>query len=400
MLSRSAVIFVIPAILVTAGVAGGMVYSTIAVDSIEHCVTASEHEAGMIDCWFEVIRQDFMSEGTQAAFDTFEYIYREYDTFANTGCHRHAHRVGDMSYYFDYLTHKDLARMEFPANANACGYGFYHGFFEHLVQDNPEPEFVTKTCDTLEAQLVATAPAIRQTCYHGSGHGFVLSQADHLLDSADWNIRALIDKPLALCEALPKASDYERSECRQGVFNVLVDWMADEEYGLAYDYEHPFRICDAERHDRQSDCYYEMAQKVDAIAGFDPVRVVEIAQSAAREDLQKVVIGVAVAGMVQHDPKDSQDRLLAACQLVDGELGDQCLKSIVGGLIEHETEQSDYQTAFAFCGQSGLVDEERAVCYSGLNDNIRRYRSEEDLQARCAEGLFPPAFCALVPSTS
>lgn len=390
----------VAASMLAAGAALAWVPQFFVNDPIEECALSNEHVTGKIDCWFLVIKDAFMEDGTQAAFATFERVYREYDTFANTGCHRHAHRVGDLSYYFDYLTHQDLARTEFPQNANACGYGFYHGFFEHLVQDNPEPAFVDETCAYLKTRLSATAPAISQTCYHGSGHGFVLARADDLIDPSSWSVASFIEEPLTKCESLQQATDYERAECRQGVYNVLVDWMEGGEYGLSYDYEDPFVLCDSERYDRQPDCYYEMAQKVDAIAKHDPLQVIAIAQEAARGDLAGTILGVSVAGMIQHDPRGTQERILAACREIEGELGDLCLESIVGGLIEHDTEQGDYLAAFTFCGQSGLADAERTVCYRGLNTNIRRYRTEEELQARCAQGAFPGEFCALLSSTS
>ncbi|MEX0917805.1 MAG: hypothetical protein WDZ93_01480 [Candidatus Paceibacterota bacterium] len=378
------------------GILGALLVHDSETAAIERCEKVYTNEVAKIDCWQEVIRGVFVSDGTQAAFDVFERIYREYDTFSNTGCHRHAHRVGDMAYYFDYLTHRDLDRTEFPPNATACGYGFYHGFFEHLIQDNPDPAFVSLTCAYMDERLKATAPGMRQTCYHGSGHGFLLARADTLVDPREWTLRDFVDVPLAQCESLPDASPFEISECRQGIYNVIVDWMSDEEYGFTYDRESPFRICDSEAYERQPDCYYEMAQKVDGLSNHDPAKAAAIAQTAKRKDMQSTIMTVAVSGMVQHRPKEDQQQLLASCRTVPEELLHACIVSLAGGLVEHGTSSGDFEHVFAFCEESGMTETEQTICYEGLYSSISRFVSEAELQTACAKGQRPELFCRFV----
>lgn len=360
------------------------------------CNSKFENDEEKINCWYDLIRGAFTAEGTEAAFNLFEEIYRDYDTFSNTGCHRHAHNVGDMAYYFDYLNHRDITKTEFPRNATACGYGFYHGFFEHLIQDNPQVEFVTEICEYAKVELLDVAPAIAQTCYHGSGHGFVLGQVGKLTDERDWNIRTFTSAPLNSCESLPEAKEREIEECRQGVYNVLVDWMADEEYGLYYDREKPFAVCDLERYERQPDCYYEMSQKIDGVSGHDPIKAAAIANTAKRVDLRGSIVNVALAGMVQRDPKGDQKNLLLACQSLTGPLKDSCIAGIVGGLVEHDTTGGNYGNALNFCGQDALNSDESGACYRALGANIQRFKTKEELGLSCEEGLYPEAMCAAI----
>ena len=301
-----------------------------------------------------------------------------------------------MAYYSDFLHHQDFDRTEFPMNAKACGYGFYHGFFEHLVQDRPDPEFVVETCDYMTNRLYDVAPAIRQTCFHGAGHGFVLSLADKLTDSKDWTIEAFTKEPLNHCESLAGAEEGEISECRQGVFNVLVDWMSDGEYGLIYNYDKPFAVCDNEEFRRQPDCYYEMAQKLDGVTSNNPVKVATIINETDRTDLGELVMGVAVAGMVQHNPESMQPDLLFSCRQLDGDLMNICLGAIVGGLVEHDTSGDTYQTATNFCLQNNLRDEERIVCYDELYTRLNRFLTKDQMVAHCNRLIFPDEFCTQV----
>lgn len=386
--------WLIPLGLVSVGAAAAACLHFAAADPVSACFSDNHDDVARVNCWSEVIRQTFDTDGTAAAFDVFDRIYREYDTFSNTGCHRHAHRVGDMAYYFGYLATQDLDAVEFPPGATACGYGFYHGFFEHLIQDHPDPAFVTKVCDYMDRRLDATAPAIRQTCYHGSGHGFILAGADTLTASSSWTPAAFTAGPLLKCETLPKATDREISECRQGVYNVLVDWMSDGEYGLSYDSADPFAFCDRERYQRQSDCYYEMAQKVDSASGQDPIRAVAIANAADRADLRDMVLSAAVAGMVQHDPKGDQSRLLTACRTLTGDLFSTCVSGITGGLVAHDTAGDNYAVAFAFCSRPDLRDDERDTCYATLRVNLGRFMTPAAVAEICGRGAVPEIFCS------
>ena len=364
------------------------------ISRIDACSTVYKGEAAQINCWQEIMREEFDKGGTREAFEIFEIVYKNYEVFANTGCHRHAHRVGDMAYYFDYLTHKDFTKMNFPKGATACGYGFYHGFFEHLIQDHPDIDFVTKTCEYMRNNLEEVAPAISQTCYHGSGHGFILARSDELIRESQWSLSALVDIPLNQCESLPKASEREISECRQGVYNVIVDWMADEEYGLSYDRESPFAVCDTQPYGRQKDCYYEMAQKLDSVSDFDPQKMVSIVEKAARVDLRPISISVGVAGIVQRNPQGDQTDLLKACQRIDiTELRHKCIFGILGGLVEHAIPGSDYKNAINFCEAQLLAEDERQKCYKELLNKLKRFRTNEEVQKMCTKGALTKEFC-------
>jgi len=364
---------------------------------IEKCNNTPGGEAIQIDCWQEVIRDIFDDGGTKEAFDVFEIIYKKYDVFARTGCHRHAHRVGDMSYYFDYLTHKDLTKVDFPDKAHLCGYGFYHGFFEHLVQDNPDTDYVTEMCSQMIAQLPKEiAPAIRQTCYHGSGHGFLLARVDELTEVSSWENRAFLEKPLQQCEALTKATTQDRDECRQGVYNVFTDWMAGGEFGFSLNYEEPFDICMAERLDRQADCIYEVAQKFDQITNGNPLEMARLSEFMEDPNVRNTAISTGVAGIVQNNPMGKQEVVLAQCLELPESIIQACIAGIVGGLIEHDISGSNYVRAAFFCEEGKMDAERREDCFLRAVRQMGRFRTLDQLKTSCTQGVYPKRFCDMV----
>jgi len=285
----------------------------------------------IIDCWYELIRQDFQGGGIQRAFATFDTLYENSDMFIITGCHRHAHRIGDAAYYESYLTHKDLQKMEFPPITKVCGYGFYHGFIEHLIQDNPDPHFVKETCDYLDGRLSLTAPDIRITCFHGSGHGYTLASVD-TDDTSSWgDAQAFVEEPLKKCEMLD-GIEREVEECKEGVFNVIVEWMVNQEFGLEYDEIDPFTLCREQEHANQQACYYEMAQKLDSVAEWDVTKAAHIAEQVPNKRFAQMVLSVAVASMMQTKiTEDGQYTYLQSCRNIPEYLRNVCLVAIVGG---------------------------------------------------------------------
>lgn len=199
-----------------------------------------------IDCWLELATAFVRKGDISGAFSVFSYLYNTYPYFGASGCHLHAHRLGDAAYYEYYVVQdKSLADMELPQETTSCGYGFFHGFIEHLIQDRPDPAFVTKTCEYLRGRLSPTMRDIATICYHASGHGFIQSIGDSLAKRNWGNISDMVTLPLTNCEKLRSAGDGGIEDCREGIFNVLSDWMSVENFGLKFDFVHPFKVCDA-----------------------------------------------------------------------------------------------------------------------------------------------------------
>src|SRR3989344_6368344 len=159
------------------------------------CDTFFASDGEKVDCWLQLVFERLRSEGIAEAYDTFEYIYDSYPLFGATGCHQHAHKVGDTAYYELFVARGlDVTDMFFPQETTSCGYGFFHGFIEHLIQDHPDPAYVTKTCEYLREKYTHSMRDIGTICYHASGHGFTIAKAD-TLEKYEWgSVRELVDR--------------------------------------------------------------------------------------------------------------------------------------------------------------------------------------------------------------
>lgn len=352
------------------------------------------HSERQIDCIFNIIHENLREHGLESALGIFQDAYDSFYSFSSTGCHRHAHRVGDMVYYELYLQQDGFNSVFFPQTATACGYGLFHGFIEHLIQDNPSPAFVTETCNYLHDVYGDSMGAIRLTCYHGSGHGFMLHTAERIEREAWGDLSRFTSDSLEKCMQLSEATEYEQEECRQGVFNVIVDWMSDEEYGFSYDYENPFAVCDSLQEQYWHACYYEMAQKTDRVSGEDPRVLARIVEGAPNQELADTAFSVGIAGIVQQVIADEgeYERILHDCSDLSDAQYRLCLQSVIHGLFEHGPPAQEYQEPLALCADNGFVGERdlSAFCYKNIAQRLTRFYEPAQRTSICRE--FPAEF--------
>ncbi len=367
-------------------------------EEIDNCYLNNKtNDAAQVDCWMGLMKDSYSRGGTEKAFEIFQYIYDNYDGFANSGCHRQAHRVGDFAYYFDYLSHKNFDLVQFPKSANACGYGFYHGFIEHLVQDNPEVSFVKNTCQYLISRLNETAPDIAKTCYHGSGHGFLIAEADEIVTKEPINIVNVTNLPIKKCSELQVAEEYI-AECHEGVFNVFIDWMVEGNYGLKYDNLNPFVPCEALLPDELSyqACSIEISRKFDSLSGYEPAKVLALIKKNPFTQIHDRMFQIGVTGIVQHNPKDGPLSLTTKCRELDSEYQEQCFSAVVLGIFSHGNPREIYLEAEEFCSSEYLTVGERSLCYKESAQRIKRFYSVNEIIKLCGANSLSVSLCQYV----
>lgn len=359
------------------------------------CVAASVSKAEQTECFKRVLANTIERNGVAAAIEEFDFIHTRYaGLFPGGDCHALAHYVGDMAYYRVYLGSADLDSLDFPPESTICTFGFYHGFFEHLFQNDPRESFITDTCDYFEKRLSGSISSIRHVCYHGAGHGLMLARADKVPRSEWGDPTRFVLGPLRQCDALPKADDMDRMECRQGAFTVLVDWMALKQYGLSFDDNAPLSVCDAIPEVWRAACFDQVADRY--FGGSVPRTFAEYAaiMTAAipgDHDARMWAFSQAVAGRVLAAMADgSVEELVAQCDIVPKEYFDTCIRTFPRALFNAGDAQQEYKAALPFCA-SGPIAERGAsgTCYAQIAVQMGRFYGPEKIREVCA--LFPKA---------
>lgn len=363
---------------------------------IAHCHGAAGGAEAEIDCIFGDLKGTLLEGDIATGMSIFDAAYRDFPSFAETGCHKQAHRVGDTVYYnYTIARGIDIKGMSFPQITTACGYGFFHGFLEHYTQDHPTPAVITDTCEYLRSAYGKDMGDIGQTCYHGSGHGLEYAQSEKVAKADFGKARMFVDVPLAQCQALSKANASEKEDCQEGVFNVIVNFMVDNNFGFSYPKD-PMGWCKEAAPGNERPCIAEVSQKFDSFSGMDPVKLREIVKSAPNEELSAVAFQTGVAGIIQQrvTKGNGYDETLTQCMKLDNTYFRFCADSIIHGLFEHGEPQVEYKKPLAMCKDPRIAEKGfEKECYNDIISRMPRFYSPEQRIKICAE--FPASYQAV-----
>ncbi|MCE9541467.1 hypothetical protein K8R03_02810 [Candidatus Kaiserbacteria bacterium] len=346
------------------------------------------------NCFVQIALKYIRNGDVSAAYRAFDYLYDAYPLFGSWGCHVNAHRLGDTAYYEFFVTHGlSLPQMDFPQETTSCGYGFFHGFLEHMTQDHPQPSFVKETCEYLRGRLSENMHDIARVCYHASGHGFIQSVADTLKKDKWGDVAWMVNAPLKKCEALPGISEQEVEECREGVFNVMSDWMIEKNFGLAFDFKNPFKDCDGLIQRWHWACYYEFGQKLQPVIGDDVLSASKYVGGIKETDIRDMTFGVIVAGMMQRlAPLDGYPNVFKDCtKVTDDALFKACIVSATNGMMEHGDPGNEYAKILPMCALGELnAREGTSICYDTLARRLSRFYGPDKKKQVC--GMFPAQY--------
>jgi len=311
-------------------------------------------------CWERELANTLEENGASKAFKLFSELYSSDSDFSVVGCHWMAHKLGEAE-YGRYLQHRDFSKLDFPPETVYCGYGYYHGFLEHFLRDNPDYTVAQNFCQTLIRDLEDEVPRIRLNCYHAIGHGFVPEP----LDIEVWgNPVKLVSPALAACQNIQEAD--ARHECLQGTFNVIADWMWNNQFGLYYPEDTPLEICELfDDYEVSSACYYEVAMRLNPSVDNNIVRAYNKYISQIPDTLiaGTVLNSFAASAVGQRILESDFSDLVYDCRTVPTYLQTDCMKGLTGAFIAHGEPEKEYVKALDFCNMDILTEGEQDVCY-------------------------------------
>lgn len=354
--------------------------------SAARCDRTEEGATKKIDCWFNLLEQSLKSGGVPEAMRHFSMLHETYAEIANPGeCHSGAHRLGDLAYYERYLSNPDFNSIEIPPEATVCTFGFFHGFFEHLFQDNPRSEFITETCAYFERRFASTVGSMRHQCYHGAGHGLMLASAERV-PKAKWGVPAhFLKEPLDACVALPEATERDVNECRQGVFTVLMQWLSAKQYDLAVP-EDPFSLCGGVAAAHRSMCYNQVADRYFGEMLPSVEQLLQASASIQNPALRAEAFRVGVMAYALTLKPEAHAGVLEECARVAEPLKSLCVRSVPQGIMNAGFADEQYPLALALCRSEaahalGVAQE----CFVSLQQAIDRYYAPDTAFNRCAD---------------
>lgn len=342
-------------------------------------IAAGGHCEGL--CFDNLIRDTVRTKGIDAAYKLFEDDYAK--GVLPRGCHWTAHRIGEAAY--------DLYRegKDFPISiaTTYCGYGFYHGFMEKLLRDNPDPTYALKFCDKVNEKLGSMG---LQNCYHGIGHGYTEDPPD---PATVGNFEAMIQPGIQMCNFLFRKNFRNLNLCLTGVFTVPTGFAADNEYGLSIDPKNPFAVCKTQPYRYQKACYGEFAAKLDFILNWDIRKLPPYVNSLTDDKLKRLVTWVVPSVMMAKNILDpDQSQYITECRdSFTGRLRLICWGGSILGFFEHGEPNKQYEKIVAFCkSDAWQTADERTFCWQEGIRQMRQNYNKDMMTGLCT--TFPEQY--------
>lgn len=344
------------------------------VEAVQHGFT-KEAAACDGDCFDDLVRKTVKEDGVDAAYKIFT------DAFARgelpRSCHWTAHQIGEAAY--------DLFRggKEVPISkaTSYCGYGFFHGFLESLLRENPDPQEAIKFCDAVKEKL---GLAGLQGCYHGIGHGYT-EDPPYPGDVGDFD--AMVAPGIDMCEFLFGNNFRNLNLCLTGVFTVPAGFAEHNEYGLRFEENDPFKYCKSQPYKYLKACYGEFAPKLDSVLEWDIRKLPPYVDAIKDEKLKRLVTWVVPSVMMAHDilASDNSSYVTGCSDGFTGLLRRICWGGAIQGFMQHGEPEKQYKKVFAFCSSDAWKSEdERTFCWGEGLRQLRVAYTLDTMHSICA----------------
>ncbi len=336
-----------------------------------NCENLEENQA--IECWFNFVEASVKTKGINTTYETMATLFKSNLVFAKN-CHAYTHRIGQIGYSL-FSEHKDFS---LDKNTAFCGYGFYHGFMEALLEKGGSYDQAKSFCDFATTHLSGSASDAGMACYHGIGHGF----ADYFDPVVYRDPKDIASKTLNLCKKIAD-NDQKLFRCGSGVFNALALSMGYNK--LPLDKKDPLSLCREQTGVFKDACYSDMQVLVlDILSKHDFTEASRYIEAIIDDHDAINSIEVMSSGRTKSILDKSDYSLeVASCRALQERLVHSCVIGIAAGLMEFGEPGQEYVKAVSFCAHS-VAENEREDCYKRTLNYSRNIYTREKLKEICA----------------
>ncbi|MBI3486146.1 hypothetical protein HY025_04375 [Candidatus Daviesbacteria bacterium] len=299
-------------------------------------------------CWEDLLGITLENNGIKEAFLVFADLYNTDPQFVSS-CHSFAHTLGKAAYKL-YTSGKVF---DWPSQTAYCGYGFYHGLTELLLQ-NQGPIEAGKLCDSKKSQITQV---LYDACYHGIGHG-ALSQTASKKDI--WGSPPnMVDAALDICKQATN-DPIQQSRCASGVFMELGSDYTDNQISL--NKKDPLEICRRQGDFGKMDCYTQMNGVLNQIAGGKLKESAKFVETIKEDKYAVEAIETLAAPVINITKTDFRDDI-SVCRNLQERLHLACIKGLVLGFMLRGRPGIEYEDSIKFCSMGIMSESEKGACF-------------------------------------
>ncbi len=322
-------------------------------------------------CWGSNTRELLQENRIEEALGYLERESAARPDFIQT-CHSLAHEIGEHAY-------KEFSKnntIGLSPIMQICDYGFFHGFMTAFLYESHDYKRIGAFCSQTSSDAAGGLENFsRDACFHGIGHGSVVSH-----EAEDWkDPQAVVRQALYTCHE-SSSSEQDLEKCIGGAYNG----MAYGPYHDVMDLNDPFAICrDIGDDNFPEECYANLASVVFNLPSEKTVaHALELARAYTEPQyLYRVV--ATFAGMAARQDASFLDTL-STCLAQTEDLRRHCIYGYVSGLVQSGIPESKQERAYSFCASSALPDAYRESCFTQAFDVLSGFWSEEKIYASCS----------------
>jgi hypothetical protein len=331
-----------------------------------------------LTCWDDLIDETLTTQGLERTFELFDVLFKTEPTFAS-GCHDFVHKLGEKAYFL-FDKKQDFA---ISAKSSYCGYGFYHGFMETLLQKTGDMQEARSFCDYVDTKLKKETSDAGGACYHGIGHGTVDGS-----DPRAWgDPEAMIQPALELCEdvsndEIPPPRYGKLFRCTSGAFNGLEILMDSSQYKLSPNKEDPFFLCRKQPAYLKEACYTQFVVMLMQVTGGDFEASAEVINTIPEDDYALPTLGSLVVEKARIGGANHAETV-NFCRNLPARFHQSCIAYYSEGFLKYGPPQEEYKEALNFCQFNSLTEVERKSCYDRVLGLLRVFYSAEKSASIC-----------------
>ncbi len=336
------------------------------------------NNSAKLSCWQDLMDQTLNIQGLGTAFDLMGKLFQTEPVFAGE-CHSFAHTLGTKAYQL-FADSKDV---NVSPKSAYCGYGFYHGFMETLLQKTGDMNQARSFCDYAGKKLAPFISDAAGACYHGIGHGTVDGS-----DPRAWgDTEEMVRPALELCEKVsndenPPTRYGKLFRCASGAFNALEILMDSSQYKLSPDTKDPFSICRKQPDKYREACYTQMVVSAIQVFENDHEKIAALIETIPEDDYAIPTLQSLVVERSRLDTSGYADTI-TFCRKLSSRFREGCITAYGEGFLKYGPPQKEYVKAVDFCSSALLTEEEKLSCFERILSILRNFYTVQKANEIC-----------------
>lgn len=325
------------------------------------------------ECWRNSLLSTLNNRGLSASYDLLADFYNTDPEFVSE-CHGFTHEIGEQA----YSIYKSKKKIDLTPKTSYCGYGFYHGFMEALLQTDGNIKDAEGFCDYADKQLLEFNKKTNIACYHGIGHGAVDGSGSVTWESP----QEFIGEALKICKVIANSSD-RIYQCGTGVFNSLAIVLNSSMFDLNFS-GNPYDICLVQENDFKRACFEQMNTRITTLSNGDLSKGISYILKIPEKEYSIVAMEqLAPATIAQKVGKNSDfNSEISTCKSSVEYLRKPCIEGLAGGILEFGKPDSEYIEAMDLCESTGTV-EYKDICYRYVLSSLKILYSQDKVSEVC-----------------